>query len=255
MNRHHTLVFGVFFALAGGVSAAPLPAAPPGFTWQFAGSNSYTDSDTGTLSLNASGNFGTPSVTPIGVSLSLTTFNENSAPPSQFYCVTSSTFSTSLIASTNINIFNFSGANDSFYGTLTLAGLAVGGSSTASAGPVTSSLNRTVGTAQPVPAFGVASFLDFATGANATNVSLTDTGTVPANNGNNITFSFSGNSVAFLQSSGNYIGALWSAQGAASYDASITTFYDVYDLVPVPEPGIALLGASALLSLISRRRR
>jgi len=256
MNRHQSLILSVLLALAGGVSAASLPAAPPGFTWQFAGNNSYTDSDTGILSLNASGNSGVPSVTPISVSLSLTTFNANSAPSGQFYCVTSSTFTTNLLASTNASIFNLSGANDAFYGVLSLAGLSIGGSSGASSGPSTSTLTRVTANATPVMAFGNATFLDFATGANATNIALSDTGTVPADNGNNITFSFTGNSVAFIQAVSGYTGPLWTAQGSASYDASLTTFYDTYELVPiVPEPSVAMLGTLALLGLISRRRR
>jgi hypothetical protein len=256
MKRTAVLSITALLATAASLSAGLLPSAPPGQTWQYVSTNSYTDSDAGSLILNASGNFSTPSVTPIGVSLSLTTFNENSAPSGQFYCVTASTFSTSLLASTNVTLFNFSGLDDSFYGALSLAGLSIGGSSGASAGPVTSSVSRLPGNAQPVTAFDVTSFLDFATGASSTNVNLTDSGPVATNNGAPITFSFSGNSVAVIRSTGAYTGPLWTASGAASYNASLTTFYDVYELVAiVPEPGAALLGGMALLGMSIRRRR
>ena len=239
-----------------GAKAAGLPAAPSGFTWQFVSANTYTDTDSGSISLNASGNFGTPSVTSIAGSLSLTTFNQASAPSGQFYCVTSSDFATSFLSSTNASLYNFSGSADSFYGALSLGGLSIGGTSGASAGPSTSTLSRTSGTAMPVGPFGVASFLDAASGASSTSVSLADTGTVGTNNGSNLTFTFSGNSVAFFQASSGYTGTLWTAAGSATYDATITTLYDVYELVPlVPEPGVTLLGAGFLGAMLMRRRR
>ena len=190
---HNITVFTSALALCiagGGAKAAGLPAAPSGFTWQFVSANTYTDTDSGTVTLNANGNFNTPSVTPISASLSLTTFNQASAPSGQFYCVTSSDFTTNFLGSTNASLFNFSGSADTFYGALSLGGLSIGGTSGASAGPASSTLSRTPGTAMPVGVFGVASFLDAATGASSTSVSLNDTGVVGTNNGSNILESF-----------------------------------------------------------------
>ena len=255
--RFPASILGVSLLFAGSKlsHAASLPAAPPGFTWQYASSSSYTDSDSGSVTLNASGNFATPSVTPISQSLSLTTFNEASAPSGQFYSVTSSTFTTNLIGSTNATLFNFSGVPDSFYGALSLAGVGISGSSGASAGPATSTLSRVSSAPMAVAPFAGASFTDFVSGLGATSISLSDTGAVAVNNGSNIGFTFTGNSVAFFQASSGFTGPLWAVSGTASFDASLTTNYDIYALVPiVPEPSAAMLMLAGLACSFRRRR-
>ena len=243
---------------AGTASAASLPAAPAGYTWQFVNAATYTDSDTGTLSLAANGNVNSgPAIASISETLSLTTFNEASAPAGQFYCVTASSFTTSLLASTNSIIFNFTPGSDGFYGTGTLAGMSIGGSSGASAGPLSSGLTRPPVSAVNVPSFGTASFLDAATGAAATSINLSDTGTVAVNNGSDLTFTFTGTEVNMFNSTSGGAGSIWITSGSASFSAAITTAYDVFRLVaiPVPEASTAAFLGSMGLLLAGRRRR
>jgi hypothetical protein len=237
--------------------AGPLPAAPAGFTWQYVSSNTYTDNDVGTASLAASGNVGSFSVTPISETLSLTTFNQASAPSGQFYCITASNFTSSILASSSATIFNLNlaGIPEDYSGTLSLSSMSLGGTAGATGGPVSSSLTRTPGAALTIAPFGNATFTDAASGANSTNISLSSTGSLAINNGSNVTFTYSGNSVAFFAAAPTYTGPGWAVSGAASYSASITTNYDVYELVAIPEPNSAALTAAALLGLASRRRR
>ena len=236
--------------------AASLPAAPSGFTWQFASAATYSDSDTGSVSLNASGSFGAFSVTPISQSLSLTTFNEASAPSGQFYCVTASTFTSSLIGSTGATLFNFSGSASSFSGNLSLSGLTIANPYAGTSSGSSSLVNTSTAS---IPAFGSASFLDAASGAASTTINLTNTGTVAANNGSNITFNYTGNSVAyFTPASGSYSGPGWAVSGSAGYSAALTTNYDIYELVPVsvPEPaGLSVILLAGAMATGVRRRK
>jgi hypothetical protein len=232
---------------------AALPPAPAGFTWNFVSSATYTDSDSVTQSLNSSGNFGTPSVTGLAQSLSLTTFNEASAPSGSAYMVTSSTFSSSLMGSTNATILNFSGGPANFTGAVSIAGASIGGT-VASGGPVTTSISRA--TPLSVPTFGIVPFSSDS-GATSTLLNVTSAGPLAINDGSNINFVSSGNSVVFIQSSAGP-GPTWTSSGSVTLNASLNTNYDVYQLVPlnVPEPSATvMLGALGLVGLAHRRRR
>lgn len=247
---HFGLLAGVL--LAGPAVAAP-PAAPAGFTWQFVNSQVYTDSDSGSVTLNDSGNYGTPEVTSLAQSLSVTTFNQASSPSGFYYDVTSSTYTASLLGSTNASLFNFSGTATTYGGNLSLAGFSIGGAG--SAVPVSSSLSNS--STASVPSFGgPLTFVDASSGASGTSASTTASGGISLNNGSNLNFTFNGNSVAGFNAASGATSGLFTVAGSASYSAGINTAYDVYELVAVPEPtGPAFAAALLGCALIRRRRR
>lgn len=229
-------------------------SAPAGFQWQKGDTVTYSVSLADSQDLGVSGNInGGAGLSTLGETLSLKTFDSHSAPANTHYCVTSSAFNVSLTAESSATLFNFTGASDDFSGILSLSNFSIGLNGTA--GPSTDSFVRST-TPLAIGAFDLSLFSDQAKADSNLSINLSDTGIAPSD-GADMAFNFSGTMAAFFTSaSGSTAGdQFYGAPSIASYNASIATVYDVYNLVAVPEPSSGFLVISGLLFAVLSRRR
>ena len=254
------LAITVLFSTTG---RAQLPPPPSGFVWALQTTTTYSDSGNFSQSLDVSQSLapaGAPVISSLAETLSLTSFDTAGAVatleadnPGMDYeiVVLSSNYNTSLNSSASSQIFNFDSAFSAhnYQGTTSSSNFQISGAGTAA--PTTDSL---VNSAFNVVAFGISNFADGTSSATATNISLTDSGTAPTD-GSTLNFNYSGSSIQAMFSDDptatNQLGIMTST---AFGDAELQTSYEVYKLVPIPEPTSTVFAMLAGLLVLRRRR-